>query len=380
MNCEKFNAGLCQSCDWLDLTYDSQLQRKQALLQSYLEKFPATTLCDPVASPESAFRNKAKMAVLGTVDHPILGIVNKHGSPVDLSDCPLYPDAFYPVFEALKTFIKKARLTPYNVAKKRGELKFVLLHYSEAEQAFMLRFVLRSHEQIERLCGALPALMAQQPRLQVVSANIQPVHMAVMEGAEEIIFTSDQVLIERLNALPLRLRPGGFFQTNSNIASRLYQTAAAWIHADQVRHVVDLFCGSGGFGLTCLPPGAELLGLELSEQSLDCARDSAKDLGVLGQCHFRSFDLRNGLPELRDKFAKPDLVLVNPPRRGLGGAVCDWIDESGAETLLYSSCNAASLFDDLQRLQRYSLQKIQLFDMFPHTAHFEVLTLLQRQQ
>lgn len=81
--------------------------------------------CAPVVGPESAFRNKAKMVVSGSVEKPLLGMLHRDGTPEDLCDCPLYPASFAPVFSALKPFIARAGLTPYNVARKQGELKYV---------------------------------------------------------------------------------------------------------------------------------------------------------------------------------------------------------------------------------------------------------------
>lgn len=136
----------------------------------------------PVSGLEQGFRNKAKMVVSGSVEKPLLGMLHRDGTPEDLTGCPLYPASFEPVFAALKPFIARAGLTPYNVARKRGELKYLLLTESQMDGGMMLRFVLRSQAKLEQLRAALPWLQVQLPQLKVITANIQPVHMAIMEG------------------------------------------------------------------------------------------------------------------------------------------------------------------------------------------------------
>ncbi len=193
------------------------------------------------------------MVVSGSVERPLLGMLHRDGTPVDLCACPLYPPSFEPVFTVLKTFIARAGLTPYNVARKRGELKFLLLTESTYNGELMLRFVLRSETKLAQLIAALPWLQQQLPQLAVISANIQPVHMAILEGEREIPLTEQQALPERFNQVPLYIRPQ-VFQTNPQVAASLYATARQWVQEHEVHSMWDLFCGVGGFGLHCAGP------------------------------------------------------------------------------------------------------------------------------
>lgn len=213
MHCALYDAGRCRSCQWLERPVPQQLADKMADLRTLLAAIPVAAWGEPVSGPEAAFRNKAKMVVSGSVERPLLGMLHRDGTPVDLTDCPLYPAEFAPVFAALKPFIARAGLTPYNVARKRGELKYLLLTASQQGE-MMLRFVLRSEAKVAQLRAALPWLQAQLPQLSVITANIQPVHMAIMEGEQEIFFTEQQALGEVFNGVPLWIRPQSFFQTN----------------------------------------------------------------------------------------------------------------------------------------------------------------------
>ncbi|MEE9654466.1 23S rRNA (uracil(747)-C(5))-methyltransferase RlmC [Kluyvera ascorbata] len=374
MQCALYDAHRCRSCQWIEQPIAEQLTAKMADLQSLLADFSVNAWCAPVSGPEQGFRNKAKMVVSGSVERPLLGMLHRDGTPEDLTDCPLYPDAFAPVFAALKPFIARAGLTPYNVARKRGELKYLLLTESQLDGGMMLRFVLRSQAKLDQLRAALPWLQAQLPQLKVITANIQPVHMAIMEGEQEIFFTEQQALAESFNDVPLWIRPQSFFQTNPTVASALYATARDWVRALPVNHMWDLFCGVGGFGLHCATPEMTLTGIEIAPEAIACAKQSAAALG-LEKLHFQALDSTQFATAQADI---PQLVLVNPPRRGIGKALCDYLSEMAPEFIIYSSCNAQTMAKDFVHLAGYRVEKVQLFDMFPHTAHYEVLTLLVR--
>jgi 23S rRNA (uracil747-C5)-methyltransferase len=374
MHCALYTAGTCRSCQWLDKPYSYQLADKQQNLGQLLNGLPVREWCEPVTSAESAFRNKAKMVVSGSVERPLLGMLHRDGTPVDLCDCPLYPASFSAVFTRLKSFIARAGLAPYNVARKRGELKFLLLSESQKTGDMMLRFVLRSETKLAQLRAALPWLHQQLPQLKVISANIQPVHMAILEGDLEIPLTAQQALEEEFNHVPLFIRPQSFFQTNPQVAAALYATAREWVTDLNISSMWDLFCGVGGFGLHCATPEMKLTGIEISAEAIACARESAIRLG-LKHVEFQALDstgFATGKGEV------PDLVLVNPPRRGIGNELCDYLSRMAPQTLLYSSCNAQTMAKDLLLLPDYQIERVQLFDMFPHTAHYEVLTLLSR--
>lgn len=374
MQCALYDAHRCRSCQWIEQPIAEQLTAKMADLQSLLADFSVNAWCAPVSGPEQGFRNKAKMVVSGSVERLLLGMLHRDGTPEDLTDCPLYPDAFAPVFAALKPFIARAGLTPYNVARKRGELKYLLLTESQLDGGMMLRFVLRSQAKLDQLRAALPWLQAQLPQLKVITANIQPVHMAIMEGEQEIFFTEQQALAESFNDVPLWIRPQSFFQTNPTVASTLYATARDWVRALPVNHMWDLFCGVGGFGLHCATPEMTLTGIEIAPEAIACAKQSAAALG-LEKLHFQALDSTQFATAQADI---PQLVLVNPPRRGIGKALCDYLSEMAPEFIIYSSCNAQTMAKDFAHLAGYRVEKVQLFDMFPHTAHYEVLTLLVR--
>lgn len=372
MQCSYFDAGLCRSCGWMGRAYDEQLAAKQRHCQELLADHDPVWL-PPVASPEDAFRNKAKMVVAGTVDAPTLGILDAAGRGVDLRGCGLYPPGLRAAFPAVARFVTRAAVEPYDVPARRGELKHVLVTQAP-DGALMLRFVLRSQEAVARIRKHLPTLRAELPHLEVVSVNVLPEHKAVLEGDLEIPLTQRQSLRMEVDGVALHLRPRSFFQTNTPVTAALYRQAATWVATTGARTVWDLYCGVGGFALHV---GAlHVVGVETSEEAVASARLTAAGLGH-PDARFVAADA-TAWALATDPAAHPDVVVVNPPRRGIGPDLARWLDASAVPRVVYSSCNAVSLAADLAAMPSLVVREARVFDMFPQTTHYEVAVLLER--
>lgn len=369
--CSYFDTHQCRSCSWIDYHYAEQLKLKSDHLHALLTPFQPQDWFKPATSPLKGFRNKAKMVAIPTTEGVLLGI----SDDVSLIECPLYDMSMQKVLHNVQTWLRKLGVKAYDVKKKKGELKYVLLTHSKSNGSMMLRFVLRSHGIISRLQNDLDDLIAHSPELKVITVNIQPVHMAILEGEEEIFFTEQRRLEERFNGIPLYIRPKSFFQTNPDVAEKLYRIASEWAAESKPKILWDLFCGVGGFALHCATPERSIVGIEIEPEAIECARDSAAQL-EMKNLRFESLDAASFGASAGDK---PDVIIVNPPRRGLGEQICKWLIRVGSERILYSSCNATSLAKDLEILSGYSVNRVQLFDMFPHTAHYEVLVELVRE-
>ena len=399
-SCALHDAGTCRSCPHLSLPMPDQLAAKQSRVAALLaDHVPADLWQAPAASAPTGFRNKAKMAVAGTAAHPTLGILDGAGSGVDLRTCPLHVPAVEAALPVLAGLITELGLRPYDVPTRRGELKYVLVTASPDDD-LMVRFVLRSRRYLERLHAAVPDLHRRLPQLAVAAVNIQSVHQAIIEGPEEIVLTEEDRLLMRLSLpspgrngqvgrsaesveLPLYLPTRSFFQTNTAVAEALYATARDWAQEAQPARVWDLFCGVGGFALALAAPGRRVLGVEVSASAIDGARAAADLMGLdPAQVRFEADDARVLDPAaLGDRAAgaqRPDLLVVNPPRRGIGEQLADRIEASGVERVLYSSCNPRTLAADLAHLPSMRVVRSRLFDMFPHTEHAEVLVELVR--
>ncbi|MDF1605665.1 23S rRNA (uracil(747)-C(5))-methyltransferase RlmC [Nocardioides sp. YIM 152315] len=371
--CHHFDAGRCRSCGWLGLPYDMQLVDKQRQVEELLGAHRDLVWREPVAGPPLGFRNKAKMVVSGTADDPVLGILNPAGGGTDLRDCPLHLAGIRAALPVLAEFVRAASLTPYDVPARRGELKHLLVTESP-DGGLMVRFVLRSQEPVARIRKHLPALRRALPALEVASVNLQPEHKAVLEGDREILLTERETLTMRVAGLGLHLRPQSFFQTNTVMAAELYERGRAWVAEAGPRSVWDLYCGVGGFALAVAGSGADVTGIEMSREAVASARLSAADAGF-DRVRFAAGD---ATAYALAATTPPDVVVVNPPRRGIGPDLGAWLEGSGVRHVLYSSCNARTLALDLAAMPSLRPVRGQLLDMFPNTGHYEVLTLLER--
>jgi len=371
VHCPHFEAARCTSCSEIRQPYAAQLGVKQLRAELALNAHPDVHWLPPIGSRDSGFRNKAKMAVAGTHDAPILGIVNARGAAVDLRDCLLYPPSFQPALAAIAEWISLVELAPYDLQTRRGELKYVLLTEAPKSALMMLRLVLRSRASEARIRKHLSELLDRLPLLKVVSLNIQPEHKAILEGEVEIVLSEQRALKMQLGNLTLQLGQRAFFQTNSDLANRLYEQVGAWVDELQPSSVWDLFCGVGGFALKCAKPGRAVLGVEISADALDAAREAATLMGLSG-VQFLTLDAAAFTDD------PAECVIVNPPRRGIGRELSARLELSRTRWLIYSSCNVASLAQDLSAMPAFKLKRARMLDMFPHTTHFEVVVLLER--
>ncbi|MGO1646965.1 MAG: methyltransferase domain-containing protein [Agrococcus casei] len=380
MQCAYYSAGRCRSCTLLEVPYEQQLASKDARVREQLQGVaPNLEWLTPQASAEANFRNKAKLVVGGRTGLVSLGILDRQRRGIDLTGCELQEQPILAVLPSIAAWINEAGLTPYSVRERQGELKHVLLTVSPAGE-FAMRLVLRSEGQLGRIRRALPQLLAAVPGLRVVSVNLQPEHKAVIEGAEETVLTDTRLLPMPLGAVTLQLGPRSFFQTNTQVTRALYARASEWIVDAVPAAMWDLYCGVGGFALhaaaAVLEAGSaapDIVGVEVSDEAVASARAAAAAAGV--DARFVAADAVQ-MQQLGEQV--PDLVLVNPPRRGIG-ELAQWLEESGAARIVYSSCNPTTLARDIEAMPSMRAVRGQLFDMFPHTEHAEVLVELVRQ-
>ena len=353
--------------------YPVQLADKQRHAEELLAPFDVPEWLPPVASGERDYRNKAKMVVGGTVDAPTIGILDADGHGVDLQACGICSPGHRAAFPVLARFITLSRIAPYDVGTRTGELKHLIVTESP-DGELMVRFVLRSTEPLGRIRKHLPTLLAELPQARVVTANLLPEHKAVLEGSDEVVLTEQQTLPMRLNDVTMHLRPQSFFQTNTAIAAALYAEARAWISDLAPEDAWDLYSGVGGFALHLADAASDVTGIETSVEAVASAELSRTD-AALTRVRFAAGDATTyALGAER----APDLVVVNPPRRGIGRELADWLERSDAAHVLYSSCNVASLARDLAAMPSLKPVKARVFDMFPQTTHFEVMVLLSR--
>lgn len=378
--CPYFTSGRCSSCSLLSHSPGERLSVKLTRLLGTLSRSGVTPLCmEEVVIPREVWssRHKIKMNVAGSIQNPVIGIANAQGRAEDLSSCPLMPDQVQELMVGLKSTIRDAQVPPYDIRARCGELKGIIVMVNRDGSQGILRFVLRSTEAIPRIRKALPSLHKQHPWLRVVSCNIQPLHAAIPEGPEELVLTPEDTIEELYSGIPVTFAPQSFMQVTPEIAEALYQRAATYVRENSVAAALDLFCGVGGFSFAVAPFVQSLTGVELSPKAIESASRTALRLKH-SHLNFLSSDvdayLDRGLST-----PSPDLVIANPPRRGLSSAVKRWITYAAPRLFVYSSCNPETFCRDAAELaESYILTTLAPFDMFPLTPHIEVLGFFMR--
>ena len=328
--------------------YDIQLAQRQKEACELLATLPQASemkWLPAAASVPEHYRSKAKFAVGGSAEHPTLGITGSapNYAGVDLPHCIAHTEVIASTIEPLKAFIRELHLEPYDIARS----KLSLLH------------------------SLIPAA-------QVITVNILPAHAALVEGDEEIVISEQQTLPMLVGDVELHLGPRSFSQTNTTVASQLYRQVAQWAHESGATSLWDLYCGVGGFALHAALGGVERVsGVEISPEAIASAQETSEELGVSERVSLVAGDAQEwAFAQDRDHY--PEAIVVNPPRRGIGTELAQWINQSDIPTMIYSSCYPKSLVSDLRLMNSYRLQEARLFDMFPHTNHMECAVLLTK--
>lgn len=398
LSCHYFDTNRCRSCSLIGTPYSTQLHNKTEYCRELLPQVPRWL--PAFTGGDRAFRNRVKLVVGGSPGHVTLGILGPDRQGIDLRECAIQAPEIAAVIPCIAEFLEATGLAPYDVPARRGELKFV--HITVAPQvdgvsALMVRFVVRTEQALGVIRARLSQLRSVLPAAEVISVNLLPEHKAVLEGEREEMLRGSSLAMRlgfAKRPLTLHLMPQSFFQTNTAVARELYTQVSSWAAAIRPTSLWDLYCGVGGFALHCaaaLAGDAEVgvgagggtggvvatrvLGVELSEAAIDSAKRSASDAGL--DAEFIAADATafalSALPE-----TLPELLVVNPPRRGIGADLAAWIETSNIATVVYSSCNPESLARDLAAMPSYAVVEGRVFDMFPHTSHLEVAVLLQR--
>jgi 23S rRNA (uracil747-C5)-methyltransferase len=375
LDCLYFKNHQCRSCSLANLTDSAQQQLKTTDLKRRLEEVGYRgPIQEAAPSAPLFFRHRAKMAVGGDLQQPLLGFSRQQEIVDDLSGCPLHTWYISRALPRLKTMITEFKLFPYQLKTRQGELKNIILQQSFAFQELMIRFVLRSTEAIPRVKKMIPVLQEEMPQIKIVSCNLQPAHQAILEGAEEVILTEQKTLLDRWGDIELEYGPQAFLQTNPAVAIHLYEFFRQQVQEFNIYSLWDLYCGIGPFSLFAGKNLSEHHGIELSGPAVETARKNAQHNGMKN-LNFTATKVRDFCVISRHP---PQAVILNPPRRG-AGEILGPLTALNIPYLFYSSCNAESLGQDLRELlPHYKIVSAKLFDMFPWTEHYETLLSLKK--
>jgi 23S rRNA (uracil1939-C5)-methyltransferase len=365
---------------WQILPYERQLEVKQAQVDEALRRIGKLDdfVLEPIvpAVEQWRYRNKLEYSFGSDADGRLICGFHAPGSweqIVEISDCLLASEPGNRAREEVVAWCRDEGLEPHDRRSGRGFLRNLVVREGRRTGELQVRLV-TSPGQLDResLAGAAASASG------LLWTQLDSVAETTTGGRTELLAGTDR-LQEELGGLAVRISGEAFFQTNTEMAERLYALAIDYAGLSGFERVYDLYCGIGTIGLLMAPRAAELWGLEIVEEAIaDAIANAAAN--EIDNARFFAGDVRLALRELVQKAGRPDVLVVDPPRAGLSAKVVRRIIEAAPKRVVYVSCNPTTLAPNAAQLVEagYRLTKVRPVDMFPQTPHVECLAQLER--
>lgn len=359
----------CPGAPWQGLPYERQLAHKQEQVAEALDRIGGLEgfeLEEIVPAIEQwRYRNKLEYSFgEDTEGEPTLGFHarGRWDLIVGVEDCHLASEAGNEARNAVRDWARVESIPAYDARARRGVLR---------------NLAVREGRRTGQIQTRLVTVKSRFPRPPVDLHTIVEGDAGGSEGPTGVL--GEERLREELCGLKLEMSHGAFFQTNTEMAERLYAVAAEFAGLSGRERVFDLFCGIGTIGLTMAPQAGEVWGLEIVEEAITDAERNARRNKV-ENAHFMAANARTGVRPLLEKAGKPDVVVVDPPRAGLSQKIVRRVIECEAKKIVYVSCNPTTLAPNAAQLAEagYKLARVRPVDMFPQTPHIECVALFEK--
>jgi 23S rRNA (uracil1939-C5)-methyltransferase len=368
---------------WQVLPYERQLEVKAQQVADALKRIGRLEGfgLEPIvpAVEQWRYRNKLEYS-FGTADDGTL-VCGFHAPGsweriVPIEDCLLASERGNAARRAALEWCRAKGLRAYDRREQRGLLRNLVVREGRRTGELQVRLV-TSDERVD-VDGFAEAVGADS----VMWTRAADVGETTAGGASEVLHGTDAI-DEELTVggtdLRLRLSAEAFFQTNTEMAERLYGTAVEFVGLRGWERVYDLFCGIGTIGLALAPRAGEVWGLEIVEEAIADAIANARR-NEIDNARFFAGDVRLALRELAERAGRPDVLVVDPPRAGLSAKIVRRIVETAPKRIVYVSCNPTTLAPNAAQLVEagWELRRVRPIDMFPQTPHIECVALLER--
>jgi 23S rRNA (uracil1939-C5)-methyltransferase len=361
----------CQPCPgapWQGLPYEQQLEQKAAQVDEALTRLGGLDgfESEPIVPAVSQwrYRNKLEYSFGDRDGDAVLGF-HRRGSwreVVDIDDCHLASEANNAARNAVRDWARAEGLPPYD---------------SEDEHGVLRNLIVREGTRTRQVQTRLVTTPAEFPRPPVDLHTVIEGPAGGTDGPTGVL--GEEHLEEELSGLRFRISHAAFFQTNTEMAERLYGIAGDYAGLTGSERVFDLYCGIGTISLSLAAQAGEVWGIETVPEAVADADRNAKRNNI-ANARFEAVDARLGIRPLVERAGKPDVLVVDPPRAGLSKKVVRRVIECEAPRIVYVSCNPTTLAPNAAQLAEagYVLRRITPVDMFPQTPHVECVALLER--
>lgn len=398
--------GTCGGCKWQHVDYHAQLQFKQQQTVDAFERIGGFREVPvlPIIGAEEVYwyRNKMEFSFSDQewVVSPVpasesdmrgepergnpnvflgLHVPQRYDKVIDIEECLLQSDVSNAIVNVTRSFARVNRLPVYSTKDDAGYLRFLVIRQSKRTNELMVNLV-TFEDRPEVMQHYAKELLTAVPNVTTIVNTINARKAQIAYGDVERVYHGEGVIHERLGRYLFTISASSFFQTNTAQAEKLYSVAKEFAGLTSSDVVWDLYSGTGSIALFISDSAREVVGVESVESAVKDAERNAQRNGVRN-CSFVLGDLKERLTKdthWMSAHAKPDVMIIDPPRSGMHPQVVDEILELAPPRIVYVSCNPATQARDVKMLctDRYQLVKLQPVDMFPHTYHIENVALL----
>ena len=369
----------CGGCSGRHMNYEATLKAKQQQVKDCFRRIAGIdTEIPPLIGMDDpyGYRNKPSLPAGGTADQPLLGFyAPRSHSVIPVSDCPNAMPPSNALCEAFLAWMKSFHIEPYQENTRRGLVRHLVIRVNRKGESMVTvvingRSVPHSEELISRLAplGTVSLWLNENRAANNVILSDSFHHLYGQATLSDTLFD-----------LSFMLSPASFFQVNPAQTEKLYQTAMAFADLNPSDLLCDVYCGVGTITLAMARRCREAMGIEVVPAAVENAERNAR-LNGISNVSFHAGKAEELLPEMVSDGLKPDVIVVDPPRKGLDPAVIHAVAAAGPDRLVYVSCNPATLARDagLLKEEGYVIRKVQPVDMFCWTSGVETVALLAK--
>lgn len=386
-------SGYCGGCKWQFLAYSKQLEYKRQHVLESLEHLAMLKDVKVLATLPSekifGYRNKMEFSCSDRrwllpeeLGNPEIGmdfalglhVPGAFNKVLDIEACFLHPDEGNSILNEVKAYIKNSGVPAYGLRSHEGFWRFLMLRHSVDQGTWMVNIVTATEER-KAVDPLADLIMDKVPCVSSVVNNVTARKAGVAIGEFEVHLAGERTLKDRIGNYEFEISANSFFQTNTRGAKVLYDTAKKYAGLGGTEKVLDLYCGTGTIAIYLADSAKSITGMEIVESSIADARKNCERNGI-ENCNFILGDIRTLLSSDR---ARPDVMIIDPPRSGMHKDVVKKVLEIGSPRIVYVSCNPATLARDIALMKAdYRVVEVQPVDMFPHTFHIEAVAKLDR--
>lgn len=392
--CKHF--GTCGGCKWQMLPYEKQLEYKQHEVQQNFKRIGKVALPElmPIVGSDATkyYRNKldftfsnkrylTKEEIGNSEDIQQENALGFHAPRIfdkiiDIQECYLMDEVNNSIRNQIRDFVKANNYSFYDIKQHTGWLRNIIIRYCSTGD-LMVNICLAYEDEPERK-KLLDFILEKVPAITTLLYTINPKWNDSIYDLEPVAYFGKGYAIEKLDEFQFKIGPKSFFQTNTKQAEKLYSITRDFAALTGNEIVYDLYCGTGSIGIFLSQHAKKIIGVEVVAEAIEDAKQNA----ALNNIDHASFFAGDVIKICDDKFfeqhGRPDVIITDPPRAGMHASLTEKLLEIAAPTIVYVSCNPATQARDLALLDaKYSVEKIQPVDMFPHTHHIECVVLLK---